>query len=322
MTVTHSELVTLDRIRYAAEQIRGVAVRTPLLPWDDGVWLKPESLQPVGAFKMRGAYFRLSTLTDDERAAGVITYSSGNHAQAVARAARLLGIHAVIVMPEDAPALKVDRVRADGAELILAAPGNDARRALAENLAAERSLTLVPPYDDPEIIAGQGTCGLEIVEDLPDVGEVLVPVSGGGLISGIAAAVKGLAPAARIIGVEPEDAADARESLAAGELRAWPTERTHQTIADGLRVNRLGNLPWAHIKELVDDIVTVSDDDMREAMRQLALRARLVVEPSGAASMAAHLTGSAGPVHAPRVIVLSGGNVDPEQYRSILAGGR
>ncbi|MGH2484075.1 MAG: threonine ammonia-lyase, partial [Candidatus Limnocylindria bacterium] len=213
-------LVTLERIRYAAEQIRGVAVRTPLLPWEDGVWLKPESLQPVGAFKMRGAYFRLSTLTDDERLAGVITYSSGNHAQAVARAARLLGIHAVIVMPEDAPALKVDRVRADGAELILAAPGNDARRALAENLAAERGLTLVPPYDDPEIIAGQGTCGLEIVEDLPQVGEVLVPVSGGGLISGIAAAVKALAPKARIVGVEPEDAADARESLAAGEVRA------------------------------------------------------------------------------------------------------
>ena len=322
MAVTRSEIVSLDRIRYAAEQIRGVAVRTPLLPWDDGVWLKPESLQPVGAFKMRGAYFRMSTLTDAERAAGVITYSSGNHAQAVARAARLLGIHAVIVMPEDAPTLKVDRVRADGAELILAAPGNDARRALAEGLATDRGLTLVPPYDDPEIIAGQGTCGLEIVEDLPDVREVLVPVSGGGLISGIAAAVKALVPGARMIGVEPEDAADARESLAAGELRAWPTERTHETIADGLRVNRLGNLPWAHIRVLVDDIVTVSDDDMREAMRQLALRARLVVEPSGAASMAAHLTGAAGPVDAPRVIVLSGGNVDPEQYRSILAGGR
>ena len=315
-------LVQLSRIREAAARIRGVAVRTPLLPWEDGVWLKPESLQPVGAFKMRGAYFRLSTLTDAERAAGVITYSSGNHAQAVARCARLLGIHAVIVMPNDAPSLKVDRVRADGAELILAAPGNDARRSLAEQLAAERGLTLVPPYDDPEIIAGQGTCGLEIAEDLPDVGEVLVPVSGGGLISGIAAAVKALAPGARIVGVEPDDAADARESLTAGEIRTWPTERTHRTIADGLRVNRVGNLPWEHIRALVDDIVTVSDDDMREAMRQLAVRARLVIEPSGAAGMAAHLTGAAGPVRAPRVIVLSGGNVDPEQYRSILGGGR
>jgi threonine dehydratase len=270
---------------------------------------------------MRGAYFRLSTLTDAEREAGVITYSSGNHAQAVARAARLLGIHAVIVMPQDAPQLKVDRVRADGAELMLAAPGNDARRALAEKLAAERRLTLVPPYDDPEIIAGQGTCGLEIVEDLPDVGEVLVPVSGGGLISGVAAAVKALVPTARIVGVEPEDAADARESMAAGEIRTWPTERTHRTIADGLRVNRVGDLPWAHIQQLVDEIVTVSDDAMRSAIRELALRARLVIEPSGAAGMAAHMTGAAGPVRGSRVIVLSGGNIDPEMYRSILAEG-
>lgn len=312
-------LVPLSRIQFAAAQIRGVAVRTPLLPWDEGVWLKPESLQPVGAFKMRGATFRLSTMTDEQRAAGVITYSSGNHAQAVARAARLQGVHAVIVMPEDAPALKVERVQADGAELILAAPGNDARRALAEQLAVERGLTLVPPYDDPEIIAGQGTCGLEIAEDLPDVGDVLVPVSGGGLISGIAVAIKALVPTARVIGVEPEDAADARESMAAGEIRTWPTERTHQTIADGLRVNRVGDLPWEHIQALVDDIVTVSDQAMRDAIRQLALRARLVVEPSGAASMAAHLTGAAGPAPGSRVIVLSGGNIDPQMYRSILS---
>jgi threonine dehydratase len=312
-------LVQIGRIRDAAEAIRGVAVRTPLLPWEEGVWLKPESLQPVGAFKMRGATFRLSTLTDEERAAGVITYSSGNHAQAVARAARLQGVHAVIVMPEDAPDLKVERVKADGAELILAAPGNDARRALAEQLAVERGLTLVPPYDDPEIIAGQGTCGLEIAEDLPEVGDVLVPVSGGGLISGIAVAIKSLVPGARIIGVEPEDAADARESMAAGEIRTWPTERTHHTIADGLRVNRVGDLPWEHIQALVDEIVTVSDDAMRDAIRQLALRARLVVEPSGAASMAAHLTGAAGPVPGSRVIVLSGGNIDPQMYRSILS---
>lgn len=319
MSTVSAQLVGIDRIRFAAERIRGVAVRTPLLPWDEGVWLKPESLQPVGAFKMRGASFRLSTLTDEERAAGVITYSSGNHAQAVARAARLHGVHAVIVMPEDAPALKVERVKADGAELILAAPGNDARRALAEQLALERGLTLVPPYDDAEIIAGQGTCGLEIAEDLPDVGDVLVPVSGGGLISGIAVAIKALVPGARVIGVEPEDAADARESLAAGEIHTWPTERTHHTIADGLRVNRVGDLPWAHIQALVDDIVTVSDEAMRDAIRELTLRARIVVEPSGAASMAAHLTGAAGPVRGSRVIVLSGGNIDPQMYRSILS---
>ena len=283
------------------------------------MWLKPESLQPVGAFKMRGAYFRLSTMTDAERAAGVITYSSGNHARAVARSARLLGIRAVIVMPEDAPDLKVERVRADGAELILAAPGNDARRALAEQLAIERSLTLVPPYDDPEIIAGQGL-RLEIAEDLPGVGDVLVPVSGGGLISGIAAAVKALVPQARIIGVEPDDAADARDR--------WPPARFGLGPPSGhIRRSRTGSASTASgtcrgsISALVDEIVTVSDDAMREAIRALALRARLVVEPSGAAGMAAHLTGAAGPVRGSRVIVLSGGNVDPAMYRSILAEG-
>lgn len=312
-------LVTIEQIRAAADRIRGVAVRTPLLPWEDDVWLKPESLQPVGAFKMRGAYAKLTSLTDGERAAGVITYSSGNHAQAVARCARLLGIHAVVVMPDDAPTLKSDRVVADGAELIRADPGNDARRALAEGLAIERGLTLVPPYDDAEIIAGQGTCGLEICEDLPDVAEVVVPVSGGGLISGIAAAVKALAPEARIVGVEPEDAADAGESLAAGEIRAWATERTHRTIADGLRVNRLGNLPWEHIRALVEGMVAVSDDSMREAMRQAARRARLVVEPSGAVPLAAHLTGALGPMRGPRVLVLSGGNVDPGLFAEVLA---
>ncbi len=312
-------LVQLDQIRAAAERIRGVAVRTPLLRWDDDVWLKPESLQPVGAFKMRGAYNRLSTLTDAERIAGVITYSSGNHGQAVARCARLLGISAVIVMPSDAPALKADRVRADGAELILSDPGNDARRALAEQLAVERGLTLVPPYDDAQIIAGQGTCGLEICEDLPEVAEVVVPVSGGGLISGIAAAVKALQPAARVIGVEPEYAADAADSLAAGEIRAWTTEQTHRTIADGLRVNRIGDLPWEHLRVLVDGIVTVSDESMREAIRQAARRARLVLEPSGAVPLAAHLAGALGPVRGPRVLVLSGGNVDPALFAEVMA---
>ena len=312
-------LVELDQIRAAAERIMGVVVRTPLLRWDDDVWLKPESLQPVGAFKMRGAYNRLSTLTDAERAAGVITYSSGNHAQAVARCARLLGIAAVIVMPSDAPALKAERVLADGAELILSEPGNDARRALAEQLAVERGLTLVPPYDDAQIIAGQGTCGLEICEDLPEVAEVVVPVSGGGLISGIAVAVKALQPAARVIGVEPEYAADAADSLAAGEIRAWTTEQTHRTIADGLRVNRVGNLPWEHIQALVDGIVTVSDESMREAIRQAARRARLVLEPSGAVPLAAHLSGALGPVRGPRVLVLSGGNVDPALFAEVMA---
>jgi threonine dehydratase len=192
-------LVELDEIRAAAERIRGVAVRTPLLAWDDGTWLKPESLQPIGAFKMRGAYNKLASLTDAERARGVVTYSSGNHAQAVARAAHLLGTNAVIVMPDDAPRVKVEGVRRDGAEIIFTGPASEERHVVALRLVAERGYTMVEPYDDPAIIAGQGTIGLEIVEDLPGVTSVLVPVSGGGLSAGIATAVKRLRPAARVI---------------------------------------------------------------------------------------------------------------------------
>jgi len=315
------ELVGLDRIRAAADRIRGVAVRTPLLRWDDRTELKPESLQPVGAFKMRGAYAKLTSLTDGERAAGVVTYSSGNHAQAVARAARLLGVRAVIVMPDNAPAIKVAGVQRDGAEIVRCGPGSDERRRIAEGLAAEHGYTIVPSFDDAEIVAGQGTCGLEIAEDRPDVTSVLVPIGGGGLIAGIATAVKALVPSARVIGVEPEDAADARESLGRGAIVSWPPERTVKTIADGLRVSALGAVPFAHIRAYVDEIVTVSDAELRRAMALLAARARLVVEPSGAATMAAHLGG-----HAPqtasdarRVIVLSGGNVDPALFAGILA---
>jgi threonine dehydratase len=262
-------------------------------------------------------------LTDAQRAAGVITYSSGNHAQAVARSARLLGIHAVIVMPNDARAVKVSGVERDGAEIVRTAPGSDERRRVAEELAAEHGYTIVPPYDDPEIIAGQGTMGLEIAEDLPRLTSVVVPIGGGGLISGVAAAVKALAPGARVIGVEPEDAADARDSLIAGEIVSWPAKRTSRTIADGLRVSAVGSLPFAHIRALVDEIVTVSDDEMRAAMRNLVTRARLIAEPSGAAAMAAHLAGRLPqpPDDDARVIVVSGGNVDPAMLAGILAGG-
>ncbi len=316
-----AELVDLARIRAAAERIAGVAVRTPLLRWDDRTELKPESLQPVGAFKMRGAHAKLTSLTDAERAAGVVTYSSGNHAQAVARSARLLGVPAVIVMPENAPAVKVAGVERDGARIVRCGPGSDERRRIAQDLAAKHGYAIIPPFDDAEIIAGQGTAGLEIAEDRPEVTSVLVPIGGGGLIAGIAAAINALAPGARIIGVEPEDAADAQESLARGEVVSWPTERTGRTIADGLRVSALGALPFAHIRALVDEIVTVSDAELRSAMGLLATRARLVVEPSGAAAMAAHLSGR---VPQPdgddaRVIVLSGGNVDPGLLAEILA---
>jgi threonine dehydratase len=318
-----SELVALERIRAAAERIRGVAVRTPLLRWDDRTELKPEGLQPVGAFKMRGAYAKLTSLTDAERAAGVVTYSSGNHAQAVARAARLLGVRAVIVMPDNAPPIKVAGVERDGAEIVRCGPGSDERRRIAEELAATHGYTIVPSFDDEEIVAGQGTCGLEIVEDRPDVTSVLVPIGGGGLIAGIATAVKALAPGARVIGVEPEDAADARESLLGGEIVSWPPERTVRTIADGLRVSAVGAIPFAHIRAYVDEIVTVPDSALRSAMALLASRARLVVEPSGAAAMAAHLGGQAAqpPGDDRRVVVLSGGNVDPALLAEVVATG-
>ncbi|HET6819899.1 MAG TPA: threonine/serine dehydratase [Candidatus Limnocylindria bacterium] len=316
------ELVTIDEIREAAERIRGVALRTPLLRWDDRTWLKPESLQPVGAFKMRGAYNAIASLTDEERRRGVVTYSSGNHGQAVARAARLLGAPAVIVMPQEAPQVKVDGVRGDGAQIIFTGTGSEERHQIALDVVAKRDMIMIEPYDDGRIIAGQGTAGLEIAEDLPEVTSVLIPVSGGGLSAGIATAVKTLAPQARVIGVEPELAADARDSLAAGEIVHWDASLTTRTMADGLRVEHLGRLPFMHLRRHMDEIVTVSEEQMLDAIRRLAAGARLVVEPSGAAGMAAHLSGAApqpeGDDH--RVIVISGGNLDPRSFAEILAG--
>jgi threonine dehydratase len=318
---TEPRLVTLDAVRAAAARIAGVAVRTPLLAWDERTWLKPENLQPIGAFKIRGAHAKITSLSDDERAAGVVSYSSGNHAQAVARSARLLGVLAVIVMPDNAPAIKVAGVERDGAQIVRCGPGSDERRHVAGQLAAEHGYAIVPPFDDPEIIAGQGTVGLEIGEDLPGVTSVLVPIGGGGLISGVATALKALAPSVRVIGVEPDVAADARDSLAAGEIVSWPAEKTGTTIADGLRVSAVGVLPFAHIRAYVDEIVTVSDDEIRAAMRELATRARLVAEPSGAAAMAAHLFGRVPQTTGDeaRVIVVSGGNVEPAMLAEILA---
>ncbi len=314
------ELVGIERIREAAQRIRGVATRTPLLRWDDTTWLKPESLQPVGAFKMRGAYNKIASLSEAERARGVVTYSSGNHAQAVARAARLLGSRAVICMPENAPRVKVDGVRRDGAEIVFTGPDSEERHRRALELVEERWLIMVEPYDDPEIIAGQGTCGLEIVEDLPDVATVLVPVSGGGLSAGVATAVKALAPSAKVIGVEPELAADGKESLERGELVEWSAADTGRTMCDGLRTYSVGALPFVHLRAFMERIVTVSEDEIADAMRQLAVRARLVVEPSGAVGMAAHLAGRVPDDGEPRVIVISGGNVDPDLYMRILGG--
>jgi threonine dehydratase len=314
-------LVGLDEIRDAAERVRGIAVRTPLLRFPsagENAWLKPESLQPVGAFKIRGAYVAIARLPDDVRARGVVTHSSGNHAQGVARAARLLGVHAIVVMPDNAPALKVERTRADGAEIVFTGPAPDERVELAHRIGEERGMAVIPSYDDRDVIAGQGTVGLEIAEDAPPGPlAVYVPVSGGGLAAGVATAVKALRPDARVIGVEPELAADAAESLRKGRIVRWPAEQTGRTMADGLRVQALGRIPFAHLLAHLDEVVTVSEAEIEEAMRVLAVDVRLVAEPSGATAPAALLR--AAPGDRASVAVVSGGNVDPEQYAAILA---
>ena len=317
-------LVELAAIRAAAERLRGIAIRTPLVafgPPHDRTFLKAESLQPIGAFKIRGAYVAVASLTDAERARGVITYSSGNHGQGVARAARLLGAPCVVVMPSDAPALKRARVSADGAQVVIVGPSSEERRQVAERIAAERSLSVIPPYDDERIIAGQGTVGLEIVEDLPDVATILVPVGGGGLASGVASAAKAMRPSIRVIGVEPELAADAQASLARGEIVRWPAEAVGRTIADGTRTQSLGALTFRHLRAHLDGIVTVTEAEIVAAVRLAAERSRLVVEPSGALSIAAMTyrrpdLGSDGA--GPTVAIVSGGNVDPAAYLSYL----
>ena len=322
--VTEAALVTIDEVRAAAANLAGVVLRTPLVPFLAGpprVLLKAESLQPIGAFKIRGAYHAITSLSPAERARGFVSHSSGNHAQGVARAAKLLGVRATIVMPSDAPAVKRRRVEADGAEIVTVGPASGEREAMAERLADERGLVPIPPYDDDRIIAGQGTVGLEISEDVPDLAAVVVPIGGGGLASGTAVAVRALRPGARIIGVEPELAADARESLAAGEVVHWDASLTTRTMADGLRVEHLGRLPFIHLRRFMDEVVTVSEGQMRDAIRQLARGARLVVEPSGAAAMAAHLFGAAPQPDGDdrRVVVISGGNIDPAMLAEFLA---
>lgn len=301
-----------------------MALRTPLLLWPHErqreIYLKLESTQPMGAFKIRGAYNRISRLNEDERRRGVITFSSGNHAQAVAYAAREVGAQAVIIMPDNAPQVKVEGTRALGGEVVFVGPASSERQAKAEELVATHNYVVIPPYDDPHIIAGQGTCGLEIVEDLPDVDVVLAPVSGGGLLSGVATAVKLSRPHVKVIGVEPELAADATESFRKGAIVEWPAEKTSRTICDGLRTQSVGTLPFEHIRMYVQDIVNVSEDEVREAARQLVLRGRIVVEPSGAASFAALLFHSdqlpAGKRYA---AVISGGNADPAWLAGVIA---
>jgi threonine dehydratase len=314
------DLVSVDEVRAAADVVGRVAVRTPLLPcpWADAdrpLWLKPESLQPIGSFKIRGAYHTIAALPAETRARGVVTHSSGNHAQAAAYAARAFGIPAVVVMPDVAAPVKVDATRRLGAEVVLVPPAE--RLARAEQLAAERGLVLIPPYDHRDVIAGQGTVGMEIVADLPDVEVVLVPVGGGGLASGVGVAVRALAPSARVIGVEPELAADARDSVLAGELRPWTEQQRHRTVADGLRTP-LSELTLAHLRRLLDGIVTVADAEILDAVGVLARRSRLVAEPSGAVTTATYLSRRDELPAGRTVAVVSGGNIDPALLAACL----
>jgi threonine dehydratase len=311
------DLVTLDEIRMAAKNVQGVAVPTPLLPWLDGggLLLKPESLQPVGAFKVRGAQHAVARLPEERRAAGVVTHSSGNHAQALAYAARAFGVPCVVVMPDVAAPVKIAATRALGAEVVLVPPAERVSR--MEQLVASRGLSPIPPYDHRDVIAGQGTVGLEIVAELPEVDVVLVPVGGGGLASGVATAVKALRPSAAVFGVEPSSAADARDSLAAGTLVTWPVEQAYRTIADALRVP-LSELTLAHLSARLDGIVTVSDEEILDTIGRLARTARLVVEPGGAAAVAAYLHHRASLPTGRTVAVVSGGNIDPALLCSVL----
>ncbi|HZS93231.1 MAG TPA: threonine/serine dehydratase [Chloroflexota bacterium] len=314
--------VTLAQIEEAAVRLKGVASRTPLVPvttvTDPGsntIWLKAENLQRTGSFKFRGAYNAISSLGPEERARGVITYSSGNHGQAVACAAHLLGIPAVIVMPDNAVPIKVDATRRWGAAIEFAGTTSLDREDRARELVAENDYVVIPPFDDTRIIAGQGTAGLEIIADLPDVEAVVVQVGGGGLISGVATAVKSLRPDVAVIGVEPSGGADARDSLREGRLVTW--DRI-DTVADGLRTSRIGELNYSTIRELVDDIVTVDDEEILSTVGLLAREVKLVVEPSGAVAAAAVLSDRTGLRGAKVAAMISGGNIAPDVLASCL----
>jgi threonine dehydratase len=325
---THN-LVSIDAIRAAALRIAPIAMKTPLVraafPGLSGygtgreIWLKAESLQPIGAFKIRGAANKILQLTADQIARGVITYSSGNHAQGVAYAAREVGAKAVIVMPSNAPAIKRAATLALGAEVVDVGLASSERLAVAEDLVQKHGYVVIPPYDDEQIIAGQGTCGLEIVEELSNVDLVVSPVSGGGLLSGVAAAVKQLSPKTKVFGIEPELAGDAAESFRDGKIVTWPAELTSRTIADGLRTQSVGVRNFAHIQAFVDGIITVTEAEIRAAMRAIISSTRLIPEPSGAVATAALLFHRDQlPSYRKAVAVVSGGNVDPALLAQVL----
>jgi threonine dehydratase len=311
-------LITLADIRAAHTRIAGTAVRTPLvpLPGHPTLFIKDESAQPIGSFKLRGAYNAIALLAEQNPTAfqrGVITYSSGNHAQGVAYAARALGTKAVITMPDNAPTVKVEATRALGAEVVFTGPASSERKLKAEQLAEEHGYTIIPPYDDPAIIAGQATCAMEILEQAGTEDLlILSPVSGGGLLSGTATATKLLSPTTQVWGVEPALAADATESFRTRALVEWPASSTTRTIADGLRTQSLGELNFEHILAYVDGIVNVTEEEIFSAMRVYLSTTNLIPEPSGAVTLAAALYHAHElPQTAKTVVILSGGNLDP-----------
>jgi threonine dehydratase len=310
-------MTTLEDIRTAAERVRPIARVTPLVDVSDlagrPLLLKCESMQPGGAFKIRGAYNMVAQLTPDQRRRGVVTYSSGNHGQAMALAARELGAPAVVVMPTTAPAIKVEGAKAFGAEVIFAGTTSIERRTRAEQEAEARGLTMVPPFDHAWIIAGQGTLGLEILEQRPDVAAIIVPVGGGGLLAGVAAAVKQSKPGVRVIGVEPSGAAAMQASLEAGHPVTLPKT---ESIADGLMPVRPGDLTFAHAQQFVDEVITVDDAEIIQAVLWLFTKAKVVAEPSGAATVAAVLGGKV-PAAGPVVAIVSGGNISLERLEEL-----
>jgi threonine dehydratase len=316
-------LIELEDVELAARRLDGVAHRTPVLTsrtLDERtgarVHVKAECFQRGGAFKFRGAYNKIAALDEDALRRGVIAYSSGNHAQAVAIAAGLLGSHATIVMPEDAPAAKLDATRSYGAEVVLYDRWTESREEIGARLAAERGLELVKPYDDPLVMAGQGTVALELLAEAPELDVLLVPISGGGLIAGCATAAKALRPGIHVVGVEPEAGDDTRRSLAAGERVRIDVPRT---IADGLQAPEPGELTFEVNRQRVDEVATVGDEEIVDAMAFLFDRLKVVAEPSGAVGIAALLTGKVDASGRGAGVVLSGGNVGAARFAELLA---
>jgi threonine dehydratase len=312
-------MVTLSDIRSARTCLHGVTIHTPLIEFKlcdadpRRLFLKPENQQPIGAFKLRGAYNKIASIPEEERKRGVITYSSGNHAQGVAYAARALGVKAIIVMPDNAPAIKREATAELGAEIVTVGPGSAERQTKAEELAGQHGYVIVPPYNDEHIIAGQGTMGLEILEDLPEVDMVLAPVGGGGMISGVATAIKLSKPSVKVIGVEPELAGDAQASFRAGKIVQFPASEVSRTIADGLRTQSIGPINFEHIRRYVDDIITVTEDEIQQAAKYLNENPATQAEPSGAVATAGFIFHAAELQETKlAVAIVSGGNIDPE----------